>query len=187
MVAAILRARPAPPGVAADPQHPIAYKTGTSYGFRDAWAAGFTPAHTIVVWVGRPDNTPRPGATGRDVAAPLLFRLFALLPPEAPVTDLVERVSPSDLAPALSRRTPQAALRILFPPGNVDLAFDPSSPIDLHAAGGSPPYRWLADGIPLQRRPGDAVWTPSGPGFAHLTVTDREGQYASTDVRVVTE
>jgi len=58
----------------------IAYKTGTSYGFRDAWSVGYDAAHTIGVWVGRPDGTPNPGHFGRKTAAPILFRAFGLLP-----------------------------------------------------------------------------------------------------------
>ena len=184
-VAAILRAQPAPPGVAADPAHPIAYKTGTSYGFRDAWAAGFTPGYTVVVWVGRRDNTPLPGATGRDVAAPVLFHLFGLLPAEAAVPEAAPD-APIPVAPALARMSGPAPLRMMFPPGDVALAYDPGAPIDLRAAGGQPPYRWLADGVPLDpaRR---TLWSPEGPGFVHLTVLDRAGHAASADVRLVAE
>ena len=109
LIADILRAEPAPPGITADPGHPIAYKTGTSYGFRDAWAAGFTPGYTVVVWVGRLDNTPRPGAMGREVAAPILFRLFALLPGEAPVVPCAEIAAATPLAPGLTRGSGRAA------------------------------------------------------------------------------
>ena len=59
----------------------LAWKTGTSFGFRDAWAVGVTDAWTIGVWVGRPDGTPNPGFFGANVAAPLLGDLVAALPP----------------------------------------------------------------------------------------------------------
>jgi penicillin-binding protein 1C len=52
---------------------PIAYKTGTSFGFRDAWAVGYTRDYTIGVWVGRPDGTFSAGRMGRADAAPILF------------------------------------------------------------------------------------------------------------------
>ena len=55
----------------------IAYKTGTSYGYRDGWAVGFDGKRTIGVWVGRPDGAPVPGLTGRTAAAPILFDAFA--------------------------------------------------------------------------------------------------------------
>ncbi|MBA4502699.1 penicillin-binding protein 1C [Marinobacterium marinum] len=58
----------------------LAWKTGTSYGYRDAWAIGVSPQWTIGVWVGRPDGSPSPGRYGRQAAAPLLFRVHELLP-----------------------------------------------------------------------------------------------------------
>jgi len=58
----------------------LAWKTGTSFGFRDAWAVGVTDAWTIGVWVGRPDGTPNPGFFGANVAAPLLRDIAAVLP-----------------------------------------------------------------------------------------------------------
>ena len=54
----------------------IAYKTGTSYGYRDAWAIGFDGKTVIGVWVGRPDNSQIPGITGIRAAAPILFEAF---------------------------------------------------------------------------------------------------------------
>ena len=58
----------------------IAFKTGTSYGYRDAWSVGFDGSHTIGIWVGRPDGAPVPGLVGRNAAAPILFDAFARLP-----------------------------------------------------------------------------------------------------------
>lgn len=62
------------------PQRGIAWKTGTSFGFRDAWAIGVSNRYTVGVWVGRPDGTPNPGFFGANVAAPLLVDVFSLLP-----------------------------------------------------------------------------------------------------------
>jgi penicillin-binding protein 1C len=65
----------------------IAWKTGTSFGFRDAWSVGVSDRYTIGVWVGRPDGTPNPGFFGANIAAPLLVDLFNALdagPPTAP-------------------------------------------------------------------------------------------------------
>ena len=58
----------------------VAWKTGTSFGFRDAWAVGLTPDFVICVWVGNADGEGRPGLTGIDVAAPVLFDMLRLLP-----------------------------------------------------------------------------------------------------------
>ncbi|WP_373563491.1 penicillin-binding protein 1C [Pigmentiphaga litoralis] len=62
----------------------LAWKTGTSFGFRDAWAVGVTDGFTIGVWVGRPDGTPNPGFFGANVAAPLLQDIVAALPAPPP-------------------------------------------------------------------------------------------------------
>ncbi|MGY4516081.1 penicillin-binding protein 1C [Lysobacter sp. HA18] len=59
---------------------PLAWKTGTSYGYRDAWALGATPAYTVGAWVGRPDGTPMPGQYGAVTALPLLFEIVDSLP-----------------------------------------------------------------------------------------------------------
>ncbi|MBF0531218.1 MAG: penicillin-binding protein 1C, partial [Deltaproteobacteria bacterium] len=79
-----------------DSKQPIAWKTGTSYGYRDAWAVGVTDNYTVGIWVGRPDGTPSPGQYGRATAAPLLFRLMESLPrksiPAGPVPESVRRV-----------------------------------------------------------------------------------------------
>jgi penicillin-binding protein 1C len=58
----------------------VAWKTGTSFGFRDAWSFGVTDRYTVGVWVGRPDATPNPGYFGANVAAPLLLNIFDALP-----------------------------------------------------------------------------------------------------------
>ena len=58
----------------------VAWKTGTSYGFRDAWALGSTRGYTVGVWVGRPDGTPLPGQYGAVTALPLLFEVIDTLP-----------------------------------------------------------------------------------------------------------
>jgi len=74
----------------------VAWKTGTSYGYRDAWAMGGTQAHTVGVWVGRPDGTPLPGQYGAITALPLLFEVIDSLPrapsiaPSAPRPGTVE-------------------------------------------------------------------------------------------------
>src|SRR5690349_8892082 len=72
------RSRAARPSSGAPPG--IAWKTGTSWGGRDAWAMGVDARHVVGVWVGRPDGTPLPGATGARMALPILARLFERLP-----------------------------------------------------------------------------------------------------------
>src|SRR3984957_19087661 len=114
----------------------IAFKTGTSYGYRDAWSVGFDGKHTIGVWVGRPDGAPVPGLVGRIAAAPILFDALPRLGtppaalPRAPKGVLV--TTSAKLPPPLKRfasgrlggTSSQASLRILFPPdgARLDLA-----------------------------------------------------------------
>ncbi len=59
---------------------PIAWKTGTSFGFRDAWVVGITPDYVVGVWVGNADGEGRPGLTGLTAAAPVMFGVFDVLP-----------------------------------------------------------------------------------------------------------
>lgn len=72
----------------------IAWKTGTSFGNRDAWAVGVSPEYVVVVWVGNSDGEGRPGLTGTKIAAPIMFNVFDLLPKttwfSTPYNDLVE-------------------------------------------------------------------------------------------------
>ncbi len=156
----------------------VAWKTGTSWGGRDAWAFGFDGRHVAGVWFGRPDGTPIPGLTGRDAALPVLAKLFALLP-EAPLERAAIR---ADAAPAALGTDP---LRLLFPPPGAVLA-EGAGPVVLRVAGGRRPLTFLVDGAPIAR---DAArrelgWTPPGPGFYRIAIMDAEGALVAADVRV---
>ncbi|GGF42395.1 penicillin-binding protein 1C [Aliidongia dinghuensis] len=205
-ITAILRGSPPPDGrmprALAAGARPIAYKTGTSYGFRDAWAVGYSPDWTIGVWTGRADGSPRPGAYGRNTAAPLLFTLFDLLPaetsadgpaalaeagPSTPLPRALERFADRDGLHALPKANPP---RILFPPdgAQIDVADETGrlGPLQLEADSGTPPYRWSVNGVPLPS-PGLAApvqWQPDGPGFARVTVTDATGRRTSATIRL---
>lgn len=100
----------------------VAWKTGTSYGYRDAWALGSTRRHTIGVWVGRPDGTPLPGQYGAVTALPLLFEIIDSLPrgrgdatPAVPPANVAQvdvcwplGLPPDPQSPALCRKRLQA-------------------------------------------------------------------------------
>ncbi len=189
----VLRGVPPPDGIAPARPRGIAYKTGTSYGFRDAWAIGFSPEFTVAVWVGRVEGSPRPGAVGRNTAAPLLFKTFDLLPVEPDWTSPPHRfaASRSRLAPALRRFAGSpSTLEIVFPPPGARLdaapGDTPAPPIALEAAGGVPPYRWAVNGMPLPPPPiGQTLsWHPDGPGFARIAVTDRNEHTVSEEIRL---
>ncbi len=201
----ILRGAPVP---ASATPGAIAFKTGTSYGFRDAWAAGFDGEYTIAVWVGRPDATSVPGLVGLRVAAPALFELFgAIGPHRAPFSGAPANVigvrKTTDLPPPLrvfheqKRDAPvglgqEAPLRIAYPPANAEVELSTAEgeaeklPVALKAEGGRLPLTWLADGVPLQSSPHrrDAFLKPSGPGFVQITVVDSEGRSDRTQLRL---
>ena len=181
----------------------IAFKTGTSYGYRDAWAVGFDGKRTIGVWVGRPDGAPVPGMVGRVAAAPILFDAFARtgkLPapmPMAPKGALV--AATGKLPPPLQRFRPgvlagesaEPQLRIMFPPNGarLELASDGAGkpdPIALKVTGGSGPLTVLVNGLPLPAAPGRRTlfFEPEGPGFVRLTVMDGNGATDSVVVRL---
>lgn len=168
----------------------VAFKTGTSYGFRDAWALGVSNGYAIGVWVGRPDGAPRPGATGRSEALPILFDAFDLLgAPRAPARAPEQR---ERVAPALARfeREEREGLSILFPPAGADvLVLDygaQSRGLSLSARGGRAPLTWYAEGRRVETEPtsGRAIWRPSAPGFYDVIVIDADGESARTRVRV---
>lgn len=205
-VADILRGAPPPLNA---PAGRIAYKTGTSYGYRDAFAIGFDKAHTIAVWVGRPDNGAVPGLIGRQVAAPILFDAFARLGgahefPSAPADILVSRTAslPPPLrhlrkdAPKTFAATATPQLRIAFPPdgARVDLGLTrrrgddilSHASLTLKAEGGAPPLTWMVNGAPvgepnLRRQ---TSWMPDGAGFARVSVMDAKGATDSVSVRL---
>jgi penicillin-binding protein 1C len=200
----ILRRAPPPPGMLPDAvkgSRKLAYKTGTSYGFRDAWAVGYDRQVTIAVWAGRPDGTPMPGQTGRVTAAPIVFKIADLLgplPAEAtadpppPGALLVGRreLPPrlQHLDPGPSERGPLAGAggpKILYPPNGSTVAWR-GGDIPLEAKGGAGPLRWLVDGRPLPPAPPrhPPTWQPAGMGFASLTVIDALGRSAHATVRL---
>ena len=177
----------------------IAYKTGTSYRFRDGWAIGFDGSRVVGVWMGRADGGTCVGCVGV-AAASLLYRLFDLLPPDPLPPRELTRYFAGPPPPSLVRlREPEAvtqadAPRITFPLSDSQLLVDPlptaalssSTAVKLAAEGGAKPYRWLVDGRLLASRPfaRDALWRPTEEGFSTVTVIDAAGRSAEAKVRV---
>lgn len=181
MLAGMRPPKNAPPGL-------IAYKTGTSYGYRDAWAIGFDARHVVAVWIGRPDGTPVPQLTGWTDAAPLLFDAFARIgvtprPPAPAATPNAE------LPPPLRAFTPHKSrssgtrrneeIAIAFPPdGAVVSLTQPDgtrAPLVARVLGRLADT-WLLDGRPLgvapnRRRAEIAI----EPGAHTLTVVTADG------------
>ena len=159
----------------------VAWKTGTSWGGRDAWALGLDERHVAGVWIGRPDGTPIPGATGATLALPVLARSFALLP-AAPRAALPARPAPANRM-AVGAETADR-LRLLFPMPGAVLA--EGGTVTIRASGGQRPLTFLVDGAPLgtERARREVAWTPPGPGFYRITVLDAAGVAAAAELRV---
>lgn len=182
----------------------IAYKTGTSYGYRDAWSVGYDGRYVLGVWTGRADGQPVPGIAGYVTAAPILFEAFersgiAAVPmPKAPPGALRQ---PADQLPVTLRRfdtdgglvvtaSTEPPPTILFPPDGAHLARDDVSqealPVALKLQGGRAPFRWLANGkavAPPDRRR-ESAWQPDTTGYSTLTVIDAAGRAASVKIFV---
>ncbi|MGI8527572.1 MAG: penicillin-binding protein 1C [Pseudolabrys sp.] len=184
------------------PHGRIAFKTGTSYGYRDAWAIGFDGRMTIGVWVGRADGAPVPGLVGRVSAAPILFDAFsrtgqapkALAPAPNGAVFAMGGKLPLPLqryrvgfGPAEGGEPP----RIMFPPDGARLEVahpEVPEPVALKVAGGVAPLTVLVNGVPVPaaaaggRRP--LGFMTEGQGFMRLTVMDARGATDSVLIRV---
>jgi penicillin-binding protein 1C len=185
----------------------IAYKTGTSYGFRDAWAVGYDGRYTVGVWVGRPDGVPSPDTFGRATAAPRLFRVFGLLPesakppmperPKAAITarnaelpERLRRFAGKGATPAQQAGLGKALtqpLVIAFPPDGAVLDLERAGkdlkPLPLMAEGGTKPFNWLVNGKAVASAPHrrSASWQPDGEGFVQITIIDGKGRIARAE------
>lgn len=179
----ILREVPRPSGVQGTG---IAFKTGTSYGHRDAWAIGFDGRHVVGVWIGRADGTPVPGVFGGDLAAPVLFDAFARLGQVTPLPS-----PPPDTLLLPTARLPQplrqfahygakqtGGPRIAFPP---DGALIEGESLSAKVRDGQAPFTWLANGVPVgSGHSREIALQDVGPGFSALTVIDAAGRTART-------
>jgi penicillin-binding protein 1C len=180
----------------------IAYKTGTSYGYRDAWAVGYDGRHTVTVWIGRADGSSTPGLTGRTAAAPILFDAFQRIAPARtafpPAPPGILRAAGPFLPPPLKRFSEPGSdiaagafldppVQIAFPPDRSELETpDPDLPLVLKAEGGALPLVWMVDGKPVPAPPHarSLQWQPSSRGFVRLSVIDAKGRVDRVTVRI---
>ena len=187
----ILAAAPRPARL---PDWRLAFKTGTSYGHRDALALGFDGAHVAGVWVGRADGAPVPGMFGVDVAAPLLFEVFARLgtqpAPLAPAPPSALVLAHADLPAPLQRfgeRVAQAsdAPEVAFPPNGAALRVMQVGVL-ARVDRGTAPFTWYANGRPVltSSHEREARLALDGPGFVALSVVDAQGRGARVELEL---
>lgn len=166
IVRAILEANPRP-GYSSDTfdtsgKPRVAWKTGTSYGFRDAWAIGATRRYTVGIWIGRPDGTPMPGQYGAVTALPLLFQAIDSLP--------------RNNAAALLADAPPPSVReadVCWPLG---LAYDPAKPGICHEKRTA----WILNGVVPPTLPdrGTDAWSA---GELRIRIDTKTGMRLSAD------
>lgn len=202
-VTRILLDTPRPSGRWRD-NHPIAIKTGTSFGYRDAWALGVDAHYTIAVWAGRPDGGFTPDFTGMQVAVPLLLDSFAFLPRTAPGT-LTTRTWPGPppdgayTGPAtelpedlrwFTTTSPfparQEHPRFIYPRQDTTLLWHPEQPpLQIQVRHNTDTLHWLINGRPaslqtLSRQ--RYAWQPPDYGVYRLTVLDEQGRSDSVEI-----
>lgn len=202
----ILRTRPPRSGVVPKgiQGHTVRYKTGTSYGYRDAWALGYTPNHTVGVWIGRPDWGYGKETTGANSAVPILFRVFAALKtiPELRGANQLPAQIPSQVLRVRHNKLPlplqwfsraagprqQVNRPVIYFPVNgstMQLAHQAHQPLlALKSHGGTPPFHWLINGRPLARKHQEAItsYSPQGPGLTEITLIDSQGKRDTVSV-----
>ncbi len=177
-------------------QAPVAYKTGTSYGYRDAWAIGYTPDFTIGVWVGRPDGTPCFEETGRMNAAPILFNIASFLPYSGKHFPSVvsDKLAKTQFQPFCKVQKKTSTFEICFPKSGAvisverlpDIASQIYGPLELTLKLGTPPFHLLVNDEPLPTTfdTHKIRWTPIALGFTELTVVDARGESSSVSVEL---
>lgn len=174
-----------PPGA---PANRLAWKTGTSYGHRDAWAIGYDGRYVVGVWMGRADGTPVPGAFGAETAAPVLFQAMGRLSrtpvPLPPPPAATLRVANAELPRPLQRfRSRDAAFGasdgpvVVFPPDGAEVE-RLDGRVMVRLRGGRAPFTLLADGMPLQvgLATRETLLDLPGAGFVTLSVIDAGGR-----------
>ncbi len=195
-VADILRGTPPPDNAL---PNRIAYKTGTSFGYRDAWAVGFDRRVTIAVWVGRRDGAAVPGLVGRIVAARPCSTpspaTAASRPSARALPKPWSRPTPPCRRPCAAspttrrRRRARSEDRLSAGRGGSISASPHRAPrrggVILKASGGVPPLTWMIDGMPVDRTiRRQSTWVPEGAGFARISVLDANGATDSVAVRI---
>lgn len=174
----------------------IAFKTGTSFGYRDAWTLAFDGRHVVGIWLGRPDGAPVPGLVGQEAAVPVMRDVFARLGPPVPLPGpppgiladarrlppALRRLAPGGLAAAARADAPE----IVFPAHDTQVELAGGGALALKLRNGRPPFTWYVDGRPalggLYTR--EASFHPAEPGFLTISVVDAAGGAATTRVLV---
>ncbi len=175
----------------------VAFKTGTSYGHRDAWAIGWDGRHVIGVWLGRPDGTPVPGVFGGDVAAPILFEAFGRLkpqldplPPPPPETLMLSTAllprPLQEFRPGGAAAVQRQSFGIAFPPTGAHVRSAQDGRLLIKLRGGTPPFVILSNDRPMLTNVRQREFDLTGvrTGYATLVAVDAEGRSDRVQVQL---
>jgi len=197
----ILRTRPPRSGLVAKDiqENIIRYKTGTSYGYRDAWALGYTSDYTVGIWIGRPDWGYGKETTGANSAVPVLLEVFAVLSTSQELQKKQKKSRqkrnrlPAEVLLVRHNQLPQHLQwfsrttqpgqgvnkpRIYFPVDGSTMQLEQEPLLALKSHGGTPPFHWLINGRPLGREYQEAItsYRPEGAGLIQITLVDSQGK-----------
>jgi len=169
----------------------VAWKTGTSSGFRDAWCAAVDEHYTVVVWLGNPAGEGARELVGQDAAAPLALRLIAALPRQSLGRPTAKASVPPVSERAQPLRLSRPSLALLFPTDGLEIIREEhlSAEQQQLALKASSPQQtllyWFVDGTALGAWPSDqtVLWTPT-PGSHVVRVCDSAGRWASARIKV---
>ena len=154
MTSSILRNTPAPRGFV-NTNKQIAYKTGTSYGYRDAWTIAYNSQYTVAILVAKPNNSIQLKLTGRNTAAPLAFEVFSMINTLLPQKNwtwssdyLGGRVTDGLKYFDTKIQNRQAKLNFVYPRENTRFKGAGCSKVvvEIKIENGNPPYHWYIDG-----------------------------------------
>ena len=173
----------------------IAFKTGTSYGYRDAWVSGYNQDYVVGIWIGRPDGASFGYGTGASLAVPLMQQIFQVLPKHANLQKMTNdgqhfALKKTQKYAHFNEHNNHQSLKLLFPVHNTKIDFFSSDnqirKISLQAAGGRRPYTWFINQqlIATKSWRPHLVWHPLEKGFYKITLLDSQGQSASASITV---
>lgn len=191
---------------------PVAFKTGTAYGWRDRWVFAYTKDYTIVLWSGRADGQFAEQRAGAEALIPLLRQVVARLPQPPrhdPQKRPKQRITGQKLPPRLrhvdsatNRQANLAAntavlpfsslaanpnqLRIVAPINGSSIDYRPHMTLNLHIAGGKPPFIYLLNNRIIEHSPNRLKrYSQATIGSYHFTIIDSDGNAARSQFRLL--
>jgi penicillin-binding protein 1C len=162
--------------------HGIAYKTGTSYGFRDAWSIGYDSQYVVGIWVGRADGTPCPGYHGRQIAAPLMMQVFNYLGVN-PVSINEQHQPMQNQRPLRFQESKKQDFSITMPKKSTTLCVPDGDHVYLQA-NSDDVVLWYVNGTYIGESKTAYSWTPKSAGFYQITAVNAKNAIDTCHIEV---